>query len=251
MPVFSVSEDLDAAGAFPLSKEDLHHLRRVLRVKIGQAFTVLLPDGRQGLACLEKLGGKVSGKILEAPLSTDSAAQDSLPASLAIALVRWPRLEWLVEKASELGVAEMLPLTLSQGSRDPKAVVSPAKIARLQKISRESLKQCVRVSGPAIRPPMGLKEYLANQPRGLKIWLDERATATPLMTLLSERGPQEHYSLLIGPEGGFSPKERDLIQAADFLPVTLGAIKFRSETAAIYSLSVLDAFLFSSRGRKA
>jgi len=250
MPVFPIREIIDEAGFFRLPASDLHHLRRVLRVKEGDSFAVVHPDGREGRAILRKKGKDYFGQTSGQTNLSEGDASTLLPLTLGVGLIRWPRMEWLVEKASELGVARLVPLTLNQGSRGSDAV-SPAKIARLRKISQETLKQCARPQGPAIENPQALPDFLAACAQPLhKICLDESAQGPHLLEYLQGENPKAPFCFLIGPEGGFSPKEREKISGKNFQTVTLGAIKFRTETAAIYGASLLDAFLQGQGGRR-
>ncbi len=249
MPVFPIAGPIDSEGHFALSEGDLRHLRKVLRLKPGDSFSVLLQDGRRGEARLETSGKSRVGKILSL---REAVPEQRLPLWLGIGVLRWERLEWLVEKAVELGIERLFPLRLSQGRLGKNDLISPHKINRLEKIAQETLKQCERIASTRIEAPMELKPFLrlvqsSAPPASKKLILRERLAEPRLHRQLT--ASDSHYILLIGPEGGWSESERAAAEAAGFAPVSLGPLVLRSETAALYAASALDFHL--SRHRRA
>ena len=232
MPVFFIKNPRDPEGFFSLSREDLHHLRRVLRKNAGDLFEVITPEGAKGLAILQESQGVWRGQwkksLLEAPTSRKTSLW------LGIGLIRWSRMEWLVEKATELGV-NRLSLLLTRFSQHQNADnISINKIKRLIKISQESLKQCERFQALQIDPPCPYQDWLqktAAQFLGEKIFLRTRQ-ADPLWPP-SNAHPAEEVLALIGPEGGWSPEEEEETLSRGFKPVSLGQNILRTETAAL------------------
>jgi 16S rRNA (uracil1498-N3)-methyltransferase len=151
------------------------------------------------------------------------------------------RLEWLVEKATELGAERLSLLQLSQGSIPKSEAISLNKINRLKKISQETLKQCERNTFMRIDGPESLDAFLDRldgEPKvGARILLRERSKAPLLPQVLKANSGLR--ILLIGPEGGFSEKECRAATAAGFESASLGPAVLRSETAAIAALSYL------------
>lgn len=239
MPVFPVRGALDAEGRFKIGPEDLRHLTRVLRLKSGDRFEVILPDGARAEAQLEGEGRHSFGRILKRISAT---AEFRLPLWIGIGLIRFSRLEWLVEKATELGVQRISPLLLSQGRFRKSDDISHNKIIRLEKIAQESLKQCERITSPRIDAPMDLHAFLKNVGEEVshKWILEERSAAQHLCQAMVPGG---RWTILVGPEGGFSEPEKSQALASGFLPVSLGATVLRSETAALYAAAALDFFL--------
>lgn len=240
MAVFTVRSPMDSSGRFEISPEDLHHLTRVLRVRKGECFEILLPEGQRAEAILESEGRRLVGRLLR---SLHTLPEKRLPLWIGIGLIRFSRLEWLVEKATELGVERLSPLLLSQGRFTKTDEISHNKISRLQKISQESLKQCERVVSPRIDPPQSLEPFLAevsSNSRYKKLILEERSEAISLQESLEPGGS---WVLLVGPEGGFSEQEKAKAKDAGFAAVSLGPNILRSETAALYAASALDFFL--------
>jgi len=240
MPVFSVRGSIDSQGGFEIGPEDLHHLTKVLRLKNGDSFEILLPDGRKGEARLEESEKHLVGKILQLGAANPERV---LPIWLGVGMIRWSRLEWLVEKATELGVHRISPLYLSQGRLPKSESVSDNKIERLHKISQETLKQCERIAAPVIDAPLSLENFLrqvglVSGPGVEKFLFRERYAGARLDERLFPVSTS--WVFLLGPEGGFSEAELAMAESRDFESVSLGPTVLRSETAAVYACSAVD-----------
>jgi len=240
MPVFRLARLPDASGHFELSAEDLKHLTRVLRRQIGDRFEVRLPSGEKAEAILEQNRKKLRGRI-ERILS--DAPPDLLPVCLAIGLIRWPRLEWLLEKATEFGVERVSPLHLKRSQNYENISI---KYKRLEKIIQESLKQCERLQAPQLDAPQTLKQFLKAGESGFiagravgKIFLQERAKA-PLLNPHDLPQDRQAWIVAVGPEGGFVDDEITQLRDHDYQAYSLGSAVYRSETAALYALATLD-----------
>ncbi len=239
MPVFPIRQAPDAEGRFEIVPEDLRHLSRVLRLKPGDRFEVSLPDGSRAEACLEGEGRRRVGRILQ---RLASQPETRLPLWIGLGLIRFSRLEWLVEKATELGVERFSPLLLSRGRFGKSDEISDNKINRLERIAQETLKQCERIASPRIDPPMDLHSFLnliGEDAGRRKLLLEERSRALPLGEAIGDAGS---WAILVGPEGGLSPEEKSRAREAGFTPVSLGTTVLRSETAALYAAAALDFF---------
>ncbi len=239
MPVFPLAQIPELDGRFEISPEQRRHLLRVLRIKPNSIFEVSLPDGRRGQARLVADGDSLHGVWLE---DSASPALPGLPAWLGIGLIRMSRLEWLVEKATELGAERLSLLQLSQGSIPKSEAISINKINRLRKISQETLKQCERNTFMRIDEPQSLSSFFecleSEAKSNVRILLRERAQAPLLPQVL--KGKSGTRIFLVGPEGGFSEKECRAAQAEGFEFASLGPAVLRSETAAIAALSYLS-----------
>jgi 16S rRNA (uracil1498-N3)-methyltransferase len=203
-----------------------HHVERVLRVRAGEALELV--DGAGGLAhaCWEPDGhARVTAR---AP----RAASDPGALVLAVAPPRAGRLEWLVEKACELGVGELVLLQTEHTERGPGA----GRQARLERIADGALLQCRRLFRMPVREPVTLPALLA-RPRVGALWL-----GAPPRPGLPPRPARRREPLLglVGPEGGFSDAEERLALQAGACPVALGDTVLRVETAAL-ALAVLAA----------
>jgi len=208
-----------------LSREALHHLRDVLRLRAGEPLELV--DGRGGLAHALLAGDRARVQRREPPEPAGAR-----PVRLAVAVPRLPPLEWLVEKACELGVAELFPLLTRHGERG----VSDSRLPRLQRLADEALLQCRRLHRLRVHAPAALPELLA-LPRAGSLWL----AAPPA----HGAGPPPRVGeggvlACVGPEGGFSDDEQRLLLGAGALPVSVGRTILRVETAAL-ALAVLAA----------
>jgi 16S rRNA (uracil1498-N3)-methyltransferase len=243
VPILPLKTTPAPDGTFVLSEEDRRHWIKVRRMKSGSHVVVLLPDGSKAQAELWEERGQWQGRI-QKTLSVD--ASDLLPCHLGVGMVRWPRMEWLVEKGAELGLPLLTPLYCQRGKYPPGDRLSPHKMARLNKIAEETQKQSEGNVATRIQAPQKLFDWvreIKNQP-GRKIFLDEAATLPRLIPELL-RPAATAYFFLVGPEGGFAPEEREEILACDFQSVSLGGKLLKTETAALYALITLDAALIS------
>lgn len=202
------------------------HLERVLRLRAGDPLELV--DGRGGLASARWQAdghARVTARASRSPPDDDALV-------LAVAPPRLPRLEWLVEKACELGVAELVLLRTQRAERLP----GEGRLARLARLGDEALLQCRRLHRMPVRPPTTLRELLARPRRGA-LWMGvpprDGAPGVP---------PPRSGPLLglVGPEGGFSDAEDALLRDAGAVPVVLGRTVLRVETAAL-ALAILAA----------
>lgn len=213
-----------------------HHLGRVLRAEPGQLFE--LSDGRAvWLARTERVRRDAVDFSLVEPLP---ARQPRLQATLLLAIVKFDRFEWSLEKATELGVTEIVPLA---AARSEKALVAAAakRAARWQKILLESAQQARRVRRPVLRPatrPATAFRMPGAQEAALLL-LSERAEAMLLRKYL-EGKESASAAMAIGPEGGWTGDEFAAARAAGFAEVSLGGNILRTETAVVAALAMLN-----------
>jgi 16S rRNA (uracil1498-N3)-methyltransferase len=169
---------------------------------------------------------------------------------LACAVVKGKRFEWALEKAVEVGAHEFLPLATDLGVVDAR----PGKQDRWRSLMVAALKQSGRSWLPVLSRPLAIKEVLERNTSGRVIFgaapADTRAESRPLAIadVLAETNPAappESLTLLVGPEGGWTPPERDLMTRYGAQPVSLGPHVLRTETAAVSGLTFLQAL----RGR--
>jgi 16S rRNA (uracil1498-N3)-methyltransferase len=220
-------------GAAELRGDDVLHLTRVLRAEAGQQYEV--SDGRQAyLAEIEEArGDRVVFRVV-APV--DSPA---LPVriTLCAALVKFDRFEWIVEKATELGVERILPVETARGEKGL-LEASRKRRQRWERVARESSQQSRRVSAPEIPPAAGFRQSLALE-ADYRYFLEE-TVAPPLLRLLPvNRAATDRVALLTGPEGGWTAAEREAAAAAGWRSASLGPLVLRAETAAIAAVAAI------------
>jgi 16S rRNA (uracil1498-N3)-methyltransferase len=206
----------------------------VLRAEAGQRYEV--SDGKVAYLAeiAEARGPLVVFRVIE-PLDTPATP---LHITLCPALIKFDRFEWIVEKATELGVERILPV---EAERSGKGLLeaSRKRTERWVRIARESGQQSRRVRAPEISPAVRFERSLAEE-ADYRYFLEESA-APPflrvLRTLPADRTARA--ALLAGPEGGWTDAERQLAAAAGWQPVSLGPQVLRAETAAVAAIAVL------------
>jgi 16S rRNA (uracil1498-N3)-methyltransferase len=230
---FFVDRILD--GQAVLAGDDARHLAKVLRAQIGQRYE--LSDNRSvHLAEIVEIArDRVRFRILE-PVESPLP---SFRVTLLASLIRFDRFEWMVEKATELGVDAILPL---HAARSEAGLLEAARkrVARWRKLARESSQQARRTTLPEILPPAAL-EGVAAQRFTYRYALEEKPGAANLWRALPPpelRRAGDAVALLVGPEGGWTEPER-LLLAASWTPVSLGPLILRAETAAVAALAIV------------
>ena len=220
-------------GAAELRGDDARHLTRVLRAEAGRQYEI--SDGRQAYLAeiAEARGDRVVFRVVE---PVDSPA---LPVriTLCAAMVKFDRFEWIVEKATELGVERIVPVETARAEKGL-LEASCKRSERWERIARESGQQSRRVSAPEIAPAVGFKQALALE-ADHRYFLEEDV-APPLLQLLpATRAGTDRVALLTGPEGGWTDAEREAAASAGWRAASLGPLVLRAETAAIAALAVI------------
>jgi len=211
-----------------------HHLGRVLRAQTGQLYE--LSDGvHVWLGRIDKVGrDRVEFVLLEEL----PAHQPSLNLTLLLSVVKFDMFEWAIEKATELGVATIVPLA---AERSEKALLSAAgkRAERWKKILLEASQQSRRVRVPVLAELAKPETVFASPKEGLRVMLSEHPDAPSLRNVL-EGQHQAKATLAIGPEGGWSDAEFETARRAGFQEASLGKLILRTETAVITALASLN-----------
>lgn len=214
------------------------HLGRVLRAEPGQLYE--LSDGeRVWLARVERIGHLKRGdqRVDFSLVEPVEAREPALHLHLLIALVKFDRFEWCLEKATELGVNEITPLI---AARTDKALVAAAakRHARWERIVVESAQQSRRLRPPKIAQATALEQVYRDSSAACKILLSERSDAPPIHDVLRDVKAQS-AEISIGPEGGWTDSELAAARDAGFREASLGELVLRTETAVLASLAIL------------
>lgn len=218
-------------GHAEITGDDAHHLTRVLRVEVGQKFEIT-DTRRVWLATVEA----ARKNLVQFSIGDEIESTSELPAvTLFLALIKFERFDWAVEKATELGVTRIVPV---EAARSEQGLGQGAKkrVERWRRIAKEASEQSRRLRAPEIDEPLkftaALKENATH-----RIWLDERAGAPPLFEALTLRSG-DATTLMIGPEGGWSDPERSQFSEAGWTGASLGPSILRAETAVCAALAV-------------
>jgi 16S rRNA (uracil1498-N3)-methyltransferase len=223
-------------GRAELSGKAAGHLRRVLRAEPGQRFEV--SDNRS--VYLAEIEGFKRDLVLFRLLERIETEPPPVRLTLLASLIKFDRFEWLVEKATELGVETIVPV---EAERSEKGLDRAAakRLERWRRIALESSQQARRVSLPDITAPTPFEHTLETQ-AACRYFLEEERGAPPVLSVLPEaaqRSPADKVCLLVGPEGGWTDEERRAAAARGWLAVSLGPQILRAETAAISALAII------------
>ncbi len=220
----------------------LHHLRDSLRLRPGDALT--LNDGcgtRYRVEVTHVTPQAIDSRIID---RQTEPAHRTPPIVLGQALIKGDKMDWVIQKSTELGVATILPIHSTHSVIKPNPERLEHQRSRWERIARDAAQQSERWTLPAIADPVSLAEicrrYATAPLKGLFV---ERSNGSSLATIPLPVDRQQPIILLIGPEGGWAPDEQRLAQEQGFLPLTLGPRILRAETAAIAALSILQSRL--------
>ena len=227
-----------------LRGETAEHLGRVLRAEPGQLYE--LSDGhRVWLGRVEDVALPKRGesRIEFALVEPIPAREPALRIELLISVVKFDRFEWCLEKATELGVSEIVPLAAARTDK-PLLAAAGKRHARWEKIILESAQQSRRLRPPLIRAVASPEEVFAHSSSACKIFLSERPDAPRLHELLRSpsippAGTAGTAALAIGPEGGWTDAEIAAAGAGGFAEASLGETILRTETAVLASIAVI------------
>jgi len=223
---------------------DAHHLARVLRAKIGQQYEI--SDGSE--IYLAEIASVAKERVVFRVLEKIDLPPAALQLTLLAALIKFDRFEWLVEKATELGIVSIVPVAAERSERGLEEAARK-RVARWQRIAHEASQQARRSSPPAILAPITVRAAV-ELVFGRRYFLDERPGAQPLLSALppaERRHADDTGVLLTGPEGGWTERERELAIEAGWQPVSLGPLILRAETAALAGAALLMHSWWASR----
>jgi len=224
------------SGRAQIQGEDAHHLTRVLRVETGQKYEI--SDNHDVYLAVVETARKdgVSFSILE----KISAPEMPLRITAAIALIKIDRFEWLIEKATELGVEVIAPF-MAERSEKGLDLAARKRAGRWRKIAREASEQSRRARLPEISETLPFEEAVA-MTADIKLALEEQVGAQPILAAVpSGAALDKSVAILAGPEGGWTDRERTIFTESGWTPVSLGPTILRTETAVIAALSVIGA----------
>jgi 16S rRNA (uracil1498-N3)-methyltransferase len=217
-----------------LLEQNAAHLFRVLRVKTGQEFEVVaggvLRLGTVVFASEDKVEFHLSEEIVSPVLPE---------ITVYLAIFKFDRMEWAMEKLTELGVTRIVPI-IAQRSGHHLTKAAATRLPRWQKIVHEAAQQARRIAPPEIAAPVLVKK-VAGAVEGNRIILSETEGGLSLKAALSECQPP--LALALGPEGGWTPEEIQILHDAGWKSASLGSTILRAETAAIAAVAVVMAEL--------
>ena len=214
------------------------HLARVLRARIGQEFDIIA----SGVARRGRIASITEDRV-EFELGAEIPAAPAANLTLLLAIFKFDRMEWAIEKCTELGVSRIVPL-IARRTEVHLASASAKRAERWRRIAQQAAEQSRRGTAPEVAPPVKLPEA-AKFPGALRIVLAETEDQIMLPDVLAEHSTEAEVLLAIGPEGGWTEDELELFGKEGWLSASLGATILRAETAAIAAVVLAASALAS------
>ena len=216
-----------------LTGEDALHLTRVLRAEAGQRYEI----SDNHTAWLAEIVEARAGRVVFRAISPIESPPLPVRITLLAALIKFDRFEWMIEKATELGVERILPV---ETARTEKGLADAAqkRTARWVRIARESSRQSRRLSVPEILPAVPFSLVLS-EASGYRYFLEEQQAPPLLHTLPPARAATDRVALLAGPEGGWTDAERQSAATAGWQAVSLAPLVLRAETACAAAVALV------------
>ncbi|HSR69165.1 MAG TPA: 16S rRNA (uracil(1498)-N(3))-methyltransferase [Acidobacteriota bacterium] len=224
-------------GTASLGSDEAHHLNRVRRQKAGDPFLGLDGQGGLYLCTLRRRGRDWGAEIVE---RLESETESPLHIVLAQALVKKDKFEWVIQKATELGVRRIVPLITERTEVRPRPASAQRKMRRWHKILVDALKQSGRLSLPQLEEPQDLAQFCAGDQSQARLVLDEEGNLAWSQALEAFPSPPASCTVYIGPEGGWDDRDRQVFASHDLPRIRLGPRTLRTETAPVCALTLLQ-----------
>src|SRR5216683_2407583 len=219
-----------------LTGDHAEHLARVLRARVGQEF-----DIATGLAVRKSRITSIAERRVEFELGEEVPAATAAKITLALAVFKFDRMEWAIEKCTELGVAHIVPV-IAQRTDVHLAAATIKRTERWRRIARQAAEQSRRALPPEIAAPVELPEAL-RLPGDVRIVLAESEENTLLRDVLEPLPQEAEIVLAVGPEGGWTIDEFESFHQAGWTSASLGKTVLRAETAAIAATAIATSEL--------
>lgn len=236
MPRFYCPPPLPSGGSFDLPPEAAHHAARVLRLREGDRVEMFDGLGNACHGVITELGGR---RVIVGGISADNISRESpLRVMLAQAMSSSEKMDWVIQKATELGVAEIQPLATERSVARLPSERAAKRLEHWRQVAVSACEQCGRNLLPEIHAPLDIMAWLQRMKElpGTRLILLPQGAAS----LNSLEKPNGSVVLLIGAEGGFAEAESDNALRCGFTPIRLGARVLRTETAAVAGLAALQ-----------
>jgi 16S rRNA (uracil1498-N3)-methyltransferase len=223
-------------GQAMLDGDDARHLTRVLRVEAGQRYEI--SDNHD--VYLAEIEEAHKERVVFRTLEKLEAPATGVRLILCAALIKFDHFEWMIEKATELGAAEIVPFEAARSERGLERAAHK-RVERWRRIALEASQQSRRAHLPEVREPVAFEAVIARTAK-YRYALDEEPGGEAIASAIpAARHPEDAVALLIGPEGGWTEPEREAFVSAGWSRVTLGPLILRAETAALAGLAVLGS----------
>lgn len=215
-----------------------HHAREVLRLRAGAAVRVF--DGR-GAEYEAVLSAVARGEVaVDVGVAAPARPESSLHLALAVSALKGDLMEWVVQKATELGVAEIRPFVCQRTDSVARPALLGSRHDRWLKVAAGAAEQCGRAVVPALAPTVSFGDLVGEVAGGPRLLLHESASRSFPAAPRADSAPAG-LLIAVGPAGGFAPEEVRAAEEGDFTPVRLGPRTLRAETAAVAAVALAQA----------
>ena len=225
-----------------LTGEQAMHLIRVLRAQPGMEFDIVA-----GGRVWHSVVAGISDDTVRFNLIAEIETEPALPVTLLLSVFKFDRMEWAIEKVTELGAERIVPV-IARRSEKHLAQAAAARVGRWRKVALEASKQARRSDVLRVDDPMTLKAALKAEAEAVRLVLAEQERSTTLRHALGEalnaaKDEAPAIRMAVGPEGGWTGEEEAMFDAEGWKPVSLGPRILRAETAAMTAMAVVAAML--------
>ena len=236
-----IAEHWDEATA-TITGAQAEHMSRVLRAQPGMEADIVA-----GGHVFHAEVVAVAPREVRFNLITELQADPALPVTLVVSIYKFDHMEWAIEKATELGVAAIVPV-IARRTEKHLALAAEKRAERWRRIAHEAAQQSRRSDVPTVDDPAPLAQRVRAAAHATRIVLAEQESSITLRTVIEEavaaaQDEMPALEIAIGPEGGWAPEEEALFDANGWRAASLGPRILRAETAAIAALSVVASFL--------
>ncbi|HVG01470.1 MAG TPA: RsmE family RNA methyltransferase [Nitrospira sp.] len=241
MPAFFIASSDIHGTDITLTGNLCHHLRASLRIRPGEYLWFTDEQRRRyRVTVMEVKPERILARIVD---RLDGPVESGPAMLLAQALLKGDHMDWVVQKASELGVRTIVPVIAQHGIVRPQAGRIAAQVSRWQRIAEEAAQQSEQWQAPCILEPMEFRRFIPQAAATTSLILAERRETVGLSTIPLPSLVSESVSLLIGPEGGWAGEEIAMAMAQGSHAVSLGKYILRAETAALAAITIVQSRL--------
>ena len=235
---FTPSENFDG-NTVKITGDDARHIARALRMAVGDEITACDMQGREHICRLTRIRDEEC--VCEIISSREGMTEAPVHITLYMGYPKGDKLEFVIQKAVELGASRIVPFESSRCVKRPKGDKIEKQTARLQRIAEEAAKQCGRSRLTEVATPISFKSAIEEAKAAeLSLFCYEGDGTRSMKDIISEAPQPKTVAIIVGCEGGFSIEEADAAIAAGLSPTNLGPRILRCETAPIYALSCLS-----------
>jgi 16S rRNA (uracil1498-N3)-methyltransferase len=237
---FFIEEIIEEDGLCLIPEKEARHMTTVLRMKAGDSFILTSGKGEGFEAVIETASRK--GVYARITKTLPTAASSPVKIEICQAILKPRMMDYMIEKTSELGVSRIQPFYAERSVIKPDKDSASNKTRHWRMIAQSALKQCGRATPAVIAEPVSIIDMIkaAADKEGIKVVLWEGEELSDLKTLLEEKGPMTDFTGIVGPEGGFTGQEVNLMRDAGIIPVSVGSRILRAETAAIALTTIIQ-----------